>query len=97
MILPILAAALVATAPHPAKASAKADEGFRLIQPAELAAQLQSAARPLVFDANHADFRAKNGIIPGAKLLSSPTDYDVSRELPKDKGAKLVFYCAGKL
>jgi len=49
-----------------------------------------------VFDANREEFRAKNGIIPGAKLLSSSSGYDVEKELPAQKDAALVFYCASE-
>jgi len=49
-----------------------------------------------VFDANREEFRAKNGIIPGAKLLSSSSSYDVEKELPAQKDAALVFYCASE-
>ncbi|MBS2026747.1 MAG: rhodanese-like domain-containing protein [Deltaproteobacteria bacterium] len=54
------------------------------------AAKAKSAA---LFDANTEEFRAKNGVIPGATLLTSASGYDLV-VLPKDKGSKLVFYCA---
>lgn len=44
-------------------------------------------------DANSAETRAKMGVIPGAKLLSSSSQY-AATELPASKDAKLVFYCA---
>ncbi len=47
-----------------------------------------------VLDANNADTRAKFGVIPGAVLLSSYDRYDLAKELPADRGAMLVFYCA---
>jgi hypothetical protein len=33
-------------------------------------------------------------VIPGAHLLTSDDKYDVAKELPPAKNAKLVFYCA---
>ncbi len=45
------------------------------------------------FDANNAETRSKNGIVPGAILLESSKNYD-TKVLPTDKKAKLVFYCA---
>ena len=44
-------------------------------------------------DANGKETRSKQGIIPGAVLLTSSSTYAVT-ELPADKNAKLVFYCA---
>ena len=35
--------------------------------------------------------------MPGAKLLSSSDGYDLSKELPADKKAPLVFYCSSRL
>jgi hypothetical protein len=68
---------------------------FKLIHVNDLA---QTMAKPgnkiAIYDANPADTREAYGVIPGAHLLSSADDYDVGRELPSDKSAKLVFYCA---
>lgn len=49
-----------------------------------------------VYDANTDSTRKRVGIIPSAKLLSSVTDYKVESELPKEKNATLVFYCANE-
>jgi hypothetical protein len=74
------------------------EEKFGLIQVSDLTALLSQTAKPVyVFDANETDFRQKNGIIPGAKLLSSFDKYDVKKELPGSKAATLVFYCSNKL
>ena len=71
------------------------EEGFRLVHIDDLVA-LQQVADPKVtiVDANGADFRAREGIIPGAVLLSNYKTYDVEKELPPRKDARLVFYCA---
>jgi len=67
---------------------------FKVIRPAELATLLAANDPKLViYDANERDFRAKEGIIPGARLLSSFNHYDVAKELPEAKDATLVFYC----
>ncbi|HEV7554991.1 MAG TPA: rhodanese-like domain-containing protein [Kofleriaceae bacterium] len=44
-------------------------------------------------DCNHDQLRKKLGVVPGAILVASSSDYPASM-LPADKGAKLVFYCA---
>jgi rhodanese-related sulfurtransferase len=46
-------------------------------------------------DANGTETRSTQGIIPGAVLLTSSSQYAVS-ELPADKTSKLVFYCASE-
>ena len=74
------------------------EEGFRLIHVDDLVALQQSHdARLTVLDANGADFRAREGIIPGAVLLSNYKTYDVAKELPPRKDARLVFHCANWL
>jgi hypothetical protein len=47
-----------------------------------------------IYDANGWGLRSTAGVIPGAHLLTSDDKYDVAKELPPNKGAKLVFYCA---
>jgi rhodanese-related sulfurtransferase len=56
--------------------------------------QLQKANKATLVDANNGEFRTKNGVIPGAVLLTSYNQYDAAKELPKDKARSLVFYCA---
>lgn len=48
----------------------------------------------VVLDANGEGTRKKHGIIPNAVLLSSYDEYNIAKELPKDKNTQLVFYCA---
>lgn len=57
--------------------------------------KLQKTDKAQAVDANSADFRAKNGVIPGAILLTSSSQY-AATELPQAKDSKLVFYCAGE-
>ena len=47
-----------------------------------------------IYDANGWVLRSRAGVIPGAHLLTSDDKYDVAKELPAEKNAKLVFYCA---
>ena len=47
-----------------------------------------------IYDANGWGLRSTAGVIPGAHLLTSDDKYDVAKELPAEKNAKLVFYCA---
>ena len=75
------------------EARTESKEGFKLIHVADLQ-NMQANGNVAVFDANDAEFRSKNGVIPGAKMLSSYNAYDVGQELPANKGTPLVFYCA---
>ncbi len=87
----------LALATGPALAAAP-PEKFRFIDVAELESLQKDTAHPVtLLDANDADFRAKNGVIPGARLLSSFDAYDVKKELPPDHDAPLVFYCSNRL
>ena len=78
--------------------SAESREQFQLIDVAQLESLQHDGRAPVtLLDANDADFREKNGVIPGARLLSSFDGYDVKKELPAAKDAPLVFYCSNKL
>lgn len=70
-------------------------DNFKLIHVRDLAAlRADPDSRVFVFDANVAHEREVYGVIPGAHLLPSPEHYDVAAELPSNKAARLVFYCA---
>jgi rhodanese-related sulfurtransferase len=71
--------------------------GFKKMDVAALAAALKSPAPPAVYDANVDSVRENAGVIPTARLLSSSSKYDVAKELPADKNAPLVFYCANEM
>jgi len=72
-----------------------ANEGFKLIHVDDVVGMLgASDGSVTLLDANGTDFRNKEGVIPGAVLLSSYSKYDVDKELPSRKDAPLVFYCA---
>lgn len=78
--------------------AAEPKEKFRLIEVSELEAMQKDARAPVtVLDANDVEFRQKNGVIPGARLLSSFKDYDLKKELPANHDAPLVFYCSNRL
>jgi hypothetical protein len=78
--------------------AAEPKETFRLIEVPELEALQKDTGTPVtVLDANDVEFRQKNGVIPGAKLLSSFKDYDLKKELPANHDAPLVFYCSNRL
>jgi rhodanese-related sulfurtransferase len=53
-----------------------------------------ASGHPTILDANGDKTRTEDGIIPGAKLLTSSSEYDIARELPAAKDSDLVFYCA---
>ena len=77
---------------------AEPKEKFRLIELSDLESMQKEARSPVtVLDANDTEFREKNGVIPGAKLLSSFDRYDIQKELPADHNAPLVFYCSNRL
>ena len=84
-------------APAPAQGSAASaadgQEWSKELAVADVAALLQ-AKSVTVLDANDADTRKEQGVVPGAVLLSSSRDYALS-ELPPSKDTKLVFYCGG--
>lgn len=71
---------------------------FKLIRVAKLAAlRANPDSHVVICDANGRQDREKYGVIPGARLLSSADHYDVAAELPPNKNARLVFYCANTL
>jgi len=73
---------------------AESNEKFKLIQVADLEALQKDTQHPVaVFDANDPEFRAKNGVIPGATLLASSHGFDL-KVLPANKATPLVFYCS---
>jgi hypothetical protein len=67
-----------------------ASEKFPELTPQEVMAKLKDK-NVYVFDNNGRD-RWQKGHVPGAKWLH-PTEYD-AKELPADKSATLIFYCA---
>ncbi len=70
-------------------------DNFKLLHASDLAAlRADSNSHILILDANVPHERLEYGVIPGARLLPSAEHYDVAAELPSDKSAKLVFYCA---
>ncbi|MEW6435376.1 MAG: rhodanese-like domain-containing protein [Myxococcota bacterium] len=58
-------------------------------------ANLTKEKKATPVDANGEKTRAEKGIIPGAVLLTSSSQYALT-ELPKDKSSTLVFYCANE-
>jgi rhodanese-related sulfurtransferase len=94
-LLRLLPAVFVLAVLGSGTATAAPDDNFKLIHVNDLVA-LRAApnAAVTVLDANAPDFRAREGVIPGAVLLSSDKEYDVAKELPPRKDARLVFYCA---
>ncbi len=86
---------LFAKTHHKAKADTKQDV-FQLIDAPTLAEWTKKDAKNVVvYDANNAKTREKEGTIPNAKLLSSFNKFEVS-ELTANKDAKVVFFCANE-
>ena len=70
-------------------------ESFNIIRISALVALMHNSdAHAHIFDANHHALRVRAGMIPGARPLTSYDNYNVADELPSNKSAKLVFYCA---
>jgi len=69
-------------------------ESFKLIHVSDLEALMSQSKNYAILDVNSTNMRKSEGVIPGAKPLSSSSHYDVSKELPQDKSTSLVFYCA---
>ncbi len=74
-------------------ATTAANKTPKAVTVAQLVQMQQANQEIAIFDANNPKTREKYGTIPRAKLLSSFNEYDMA-ELPKDKAAVLVFYCA---
>lgn len=94
-----LAAASALLVPAAAFACEGHDQQAKTTEPAkatvaDVATWTKSKAA-IPVDANGKETRTKQGVIPGAVLLTSSSSYAVS-ELPADKNAKLVFYCANQ-
>lgn len=92
MVSAALTTALVSSEASACDGAAQAEAPVKKVTVAQLAKDKASK----VFDANGADFRAKNGTIPGAVLLTSSSNYALS-ELPAKKDTSLVFYCANSM
>ncbi len=92
----LLLGALALSFSHPiASAADKSADKFNLIQVQDLKRLMaDSKIKLTILDANNQNTRAKDGVIPGAIMLSSFSDYDIAKELPADKESQLVFYCA---
>ena len=73
--------------------AAEPTEGFKIIHVQDLADLLAKQPKATwIYDADPPRVREKEGVIPGAKLLSSSSSYDIG-DLPGAKDSKLVFYC----
>src|ERR1043166_976837 len=76
-------------------APTQAPQRFRSLHVADLVPLLAAGdSRVFLYDANVESTRLHVGIIPGARLLPTAHDYDLAREMPRDKASRLVFYCA---
>src|SRR4051812_10088480 len=90
-----LTVALAAPAAFACDGTENHAEAVKKVTVPELA-KMTASKQATVLDANSNDFRAKNGVIPGAILLTSSSQFAVS-ELPANKDTKLVFYCANTM
>lgn len=74
-----------------------AADKFKTISIDEVDALLVRKSSVHIYDANVESTRKNVGIIPGARLLESSSDYDIQKELPTDKSSRLIFYCANTM
>jgi rhodanese-related sulfurtransferase len=74
------------------KKEAPAKARFKTVAVAN-AASLQKEKKAILLDANGENVRQRDGVIPGAVMLTSFNKYDVAKELPANKSSKLIFYC----
>ena len=73
------------------------DEGFSTMDVNALAKLMADPSTHLhVYDANGPSTRESQGMIPGARPLTSDDHYNVAEELPGNKNAQIVFYCANQ-
>lgn len=86
---PAEAAPVKAEAPAEAKAETKVAE----VSVDDVDKWLQGKAKVAVYDANGKSTRESQGVIPGATLLESSSQYNAVSVLPSEKDTKLVFYC----
>src|SRR5262245_60200786 len=69
--------------------AAEPSEGFKIMHVQDLAELISKQPNSTwIYDADPARVREQEGVIPGAKLLSSSTSYDLS-DLPGSKDSKL--------
>jgi rhodanese-related sulfurtransferase len=71
-----------------------AEQKVGSVTPDELQSLLDGKKAQAI-DANNDATRSREGVVPGATLLSNYREYDLS-VLPSDKAMKLVFYCANE-
>ncbi|MGO9603029.1 MAG: rhodanese-like domain-containing protein [Candidatus Binataceae bacterium] len=68
---------------------------FSLIHVNDLASLMANPSSHVrIYDANVQATRDSQGMIPGARALTSDDNYNIATELPSNKQADLVFYCA---
>ena len=73
------------------------DEGFQAIGVNDLSKLMADPNTHVhIYDANGPNTRASQGMIPGARPLTSDDHYDVAEELPSNKKSLIVFYCANQ-
>lgn len=89
-LLSLVAAAAIAV-PTVALACKGKDNVVQLSVPE--AKDLRDKKAATFVDANGTETRTKQGVIPGAVLLTSYAAFD-AKELGADKSGKLLFYCA---
>jgi rhodanese-related sulfurtransferase len=75
-------------------AAAADNPPFKVLHVADLVTLMKGGSAVTLYDVNGASTRAHEGVIPGSHLLSSSSKFSAAKELPAEKSAPLVFYCA---
>jgi len=72
-------------------------EDVKVITVDQLNSLLKKKSAVSLYDVNVDSTREHVGIIPGAKLINSSSQYDLAATLPPIKSSPLVFYCANEM
>jgi len=94
-VLPVLLS-FACTKPDSTAAAPAAEKGAIKEVDVDTAASLLDAKSAKAVDANTEEFRAQNGVVPGAVLLTNYLDWEPPEVLGPDKDQKLVFYCSSR-
>jgi rhodanese-related sulfurtransferase len=86
----------VVSAPNAETAAVEAEPAAIPVVSVDETAALIEAGTATAVDAKSDDTRASHGTLPGARLLTSSSDYDTAAELPANHDDTLVFYCANE-
>ncbi|MFT3842164.1 MAG: hypothetical protein QM723_34555 [Myxococcaceae bacterium] len=95
-VLPVLFA-LACTKESGSSTAAPAEEKSAIKEvDVDTAAGLLDSKSAKAVDANTEEFRAQNGVVPGAVLLTNYLDWEPPEVLGPDKNQQVIFYCSSR-